>query len=172
MSKEKQDEDLAICGSNDFLADRGIADPDEFRVKSHLYHEIATITEQRGLAAADLARRRVDPRSPKQTRICCNLDYRNPDYSNRSQLKAANGSPLREVSRNHTDGVGSYFSRGPSVRKVPFAKGCEGPARSSKDSPVLKLSTSSAGQSAVAVMDPLLRAGMPSLGFVSVSAHG
>jgi hypothetical protein len=28
-----------------FLPDRGIADPDEFRVKSHLCHEIATIVD-------------------------------------------------------------------------------------------------------------------------------
>jgi len=32
------------CSGN-FLADRGIADPDEFRVKSHLCHEIATIVD-------------------------------------------------------------------------------------------------------------------------------
>ena len=29
------DEDVTICGGADFLAERGIADPDEFRVKSH-----------------------------------------------------------------------------------------------------------------------------------------
>jgi predicted XRE-type DNA-binding protein len=55
MSEEKKDEDLTICGGDDFLADQGIADPDEFRVKSHLCHEIATIAEQRGLAAGDVA---------------------------------------------------------------------------------------------------------------------
>jgi hypothetical protein len=32
------------CSGN-CLADRGIADPDEFRVKSHLCHEIATIVD-------------------------------------------------------------------------------------------------------------------------------
>lgn len=56
MSEQKKDEDLAICGSDDFLADQGIADPEEFRVKSHLSHEIATIAEQRGLTLADVAR--------------------------------------------------------------------------------------------------------------------
>jgi predicted XRE-type DNA-binding protein len=52
----KDREDLTICGSDDFLVDQGIADPDEFRVKSHLCHEIATIAEQRGLTPADVAR--------------------------------------------------------------------------------------------------------------------
>jgi hypothetical protein len=50
------DEDLTICGGDDFLAEQGIADPDEFRVKSHLCHEIATIAERRGLKSADVAR--------------------------------------------------------------------------------------------------------------------
>ena len=36
--------DLNGCSGN-FLADRGIADPDEFKVKSHLCHEIATIVD-------------------------------------------------------------------------------------------------------------------------------
>ena len=47
---------LTVRGSGDFLADQGIADPDEFRVKSHLCHEIATIAEQRGLTAAGIGR--------------------------------------------------------------------------------------------------------------------
>jgi hypothetical protein len=50
------DDDVVIRGSDDFLADQGIADPDEFRVKSHLCHEIATIAEQRGLTAAEIGR--------------------------------------------------------------------------------------------------------------------
>jgi len=53
MSDEQ--DDLVIRGSGNFLADQGIADPDEFRVKSHLCHEIATIAEQRPLVAGDLA---------------------------------------------------------------------------------------------------------------------
>jgi predicted XRE-type DNA-binding protein len=56
MSDQEPNDDLVVRGSGDFLADQGIADPDEFRVKSHLCHEIATIAEQRGLAAADVAR--------------------------------------------------------------------------------------------------------------------
>jgi predicted XRE-type DNA-binding protein len=48
------DDDLVIRGSSDFLADQGISDPDEFRVKTHLCHEIATIAEQRGLTAAEI----------------------------------------------------------------------------------------------------------------------
>jgi len=61
MTEEKKDEDLTICGGDDFLADQGIADPDEFRVKSHLSHEIATIAEQRGLTLADVARLAGEP---------------------------------------------------------------------------------------------------------------
>jgi hypothetical protein len=56
MSDQEMNEDLVIRGSGDFLADQGIADPDEFRVKSHLCHEIATIAERRGLTAADIGR--------------------------------------------------------------------------------------------------------------------
>lgn len=62
MSGTEPDEDLTVRrGSGDFLADQGIADPDEFRVKSHLCHEIATIAEQRGLAAAEIARLAGEP---------------------------------------------------------------------------------------------------------------
>jgi hypothetical protein len=56
MSGLEPDDDLVILGSGDFLADQGIADPDEFRVKTHLCHEIATIAEQRGLTAAEIGR--------------------------------------------------------------------------------------------------------------------
>lgn len=61
MTEQKKGEDLTICGGDDFLADQGIADPDEFRVKSHLSHEIATIAEQRGLTLADVARLAGEP---------------------------------------------------------------------------------------------------------------
>jgi hypothetical protein len=57
MARQKpSDDDLTIRGGDDFLAEQGIADPDEFRVKSHLCHEIQTISERRGLAPADLAK--------------------------------------------------------------------------------------------------------------------
>jgi hypothetical protein len=62
MDMEPED-DLVIRSSGDFLADQGIADPDEFRVKSHLGHEIAIIAEQRGLATADVARLAGEPPS-------------------------------------------------------------------------------------------------------------
>jgi hypothetical protein len=55
MSDRAMDDDLVIRGSGDFLADQGIADPAEFRVKSSLCHEIAAIAEQRGLTAAEIA---------------------------------------------------------------------------------------------------------------------
>jgi hypothetical protein len=56
MSDHEMNEDLVIRGSGDFLADQGITDPAEFRVKCHLCHEIATIAERRGLTAADIGR--------------------------------------------------------------------------------------------------------------------
>jgi predicted XRE-type DNA-binding protein len=56
MSQQERDKDLTICGGKDFLAEQGIADPGEFRVKSHLAHEIATIADQRGLSVPDVAR--------------------------------------------------------------------------------------------------------------------
>lgn len=62
MSVEPSNEDLTVHrGSGNFLADQGIADPDEFRVKSHLCHEIATIAERRGLSPADVARLAGEP---------------------------------------------------------------------------------------------------------------
>jgi hypothetical protein len=43
MARRKpSDDDLTIHGGDDFLAEQGIADPNEFRVKSHLCHEIQT----------------------------------------------------------------------------------------------------------------------------------
>jgi predicted XRE-type DNA-binding protein len=55
MSDREDDDELVIRGSGDFLADQGIEDPAEFRVKCHLCHEIATIAEKRGLAPNDVA---------------------------------------------------------------------------------------------------------------------
>lgn len=52
---ESPTEDLTIRGGDDFLAEQGIADPDEFRVKSHLCHEIASIMEARQLTQAAAA---------------------------------------------------------------------------------------------------------------------
>lgn len=51
MARQKpSDDDLTIHGGGDFLAEQGIADPDEFRVKSHLCHEIQTIDGMRGFS--------------------------------------------------------------------------------------------------------------------------
>jgi predicted XRE-type DNA-binding protein len=51
-----EDEDLTVHrGSGDFLADRGIKDPDEFRVMAHLCREIATIIESRDLTQEQAA---------------------------------------------------------------------------------------------------------------------
>jgi predicted XRE-type DNA-binding protein len=49
-------DDTAIHrGSGDFLADQGIEDPDEFRVKAHLCNEIASILDVRKLTQAKAA---------------------------------------------------------------------------------------------------------------------
>lgn len=45
----------AHVGSGNFLADQGVADPDEFRVKSHLCHTIAGILDARGLTQTQVA---------------------------------------------------------------------------------------------------------------------
>ncbi|MBV9562675.1 MAG: XRE family transcriptional regulator [Bradyrhizobium sp.] len=68
---------MTICGGDDFLAERGIADPDEFRVKSHLCHEIASIVEARKLtqaAAAELT-------GQKQSDLSRIINHRHNDYS-------------------------------------------------------------------------------------------
>jgi len=51
-----EDEDLTVHrGSGDFLADQGIEDTEEFRVKAHLCHEIATILDSRQLTQEQAA---------------------------------------------------------------------------------------------------------------------
>jgi hypothetical protein len=75
-SDEEQDEDLTIRGGGDFLADQGIADPDEFRVKSHLCHEIASIAEQRGLTAAEIGRLAGEAEQDAERM----MNYRHDDY--------------------------------------------------------------------------------------------
>jgi hypothetical protein len=55
LSDRNKEGELVIRGSGDFLVDQGIEDPAEFRVKSHLCHEIATIAEKHGLAPDDVA---------------------------------------------------------------------------------------------------------------------
>ncbi|MFT3940283.1 XRE family transcriptional regulator [Rhodopseudomonas sp.] len=56
INTQPSDDDLTIHrSSGNFLADQGIADPDEFKVKSHLCHEISSTTERRGLTPAGLA---------------------------------------------------------------------------------------------------------------------
>ena len=48
-------DDTVHRGSGDFLRDQGIEDPDEFRVKTWLCHEIAAIAEARKLTSAAIA---------------------------------------------------------------------------------------------------------------------
>jgi predicted XRE-type DNA-binding protein len=74
---QERAEDLTICGGDDFLAEQGIADPDEFRVKSHLCHEIASIVEDRKLtqvAAAEIT-------GQKQSDLSRIINHRHNDYS-------------------------------------------------------------------------------------------
>lgn len=70
-------EDLTICGGDDFLAEQGIADPDEFRVKSHLCHEIASIVEARKLTQAAAA----EITGQKQADLSRIVNHRHNEYS-------------------------------------------------------------------------------------------
>jgi predicted XRE-type DNA-binding protein len=69
--------DLTIRGSDDFLADQGIEDTDEFRVKTHLCHEIASIVEARNLTQAAAA----EMTGQKQSDVSRIINYRHDDYS-------------------------------------------------------------------------------------------
>jgi predicted XRE-type DNA-binding protein len=70
-------DDLTICGGDDFLEEQGIADPDEFRVKSHLCHEIASIVEARKLTQAAAA----EITGQKQSDLSRIINHRHNDYS-------------------------------------------------------------------------------------------
>nr|WP_249808597.1 Uma2 family endonuclease [Bradyrhizobium sp. 48] len=70
-------EDLTICGGGDFLAEQGVADRDEFRVKSHLCHEIASIVESRKLTQAAAA----EITGQKQSDLSRIITHRHNDYS-------------------------------------------------------------------------------------------
>jgi predicted XRE-type DNA-binding protein len=70
-------EDLTIRGSDDFLADQGIEDTDEFRVKSHLCHEIASIIETRKLTQAAAS----EITGQKQSDVSRIINCRHNDYS-------------------------------------------------------------------------------------------
>lgn len=74
---QEQAEDLTICGGDDFLAEQGVADPDEFRVKSHLCHEIASIVELRKLTQAAAA----EITGQKQSDLSRIINHRHNDYS-------------------------------------------------------------------------------------------
>src|SRR5262249_460300 len=64
-------------GSGDFLVDQGIKDPDEFRVKSHLCHTIASIIEARDLTQQQVA----DMTDQKQADISRIINSRHAEYS-------------------------------------------------------------------------------------------
>jgi predicted XRE-type DNA-binding protein len=56
MRVDVEDDDLTVHrGSGDFLADRGVKDPEEFRVMAHLCREIATTIENRKLTQEQAA---------------------------------------------------------------------------------------------------------------------
>lgn len=78
MAGTHDDDDLAVHrGSGDFLADQGVQDPDEFRVKTHLCHAIATIIETRSLTHALVAELTGWP----QTDIARIINSRHNGYS-------------------------------------------------------------------------------------------
>jgi predicted XRE-type DNA-binding protein len=66
-----------IRGGDDFLLEQGVEDPDEFRVKSHLCHVIASIVEGRELTQTHVA----DLTGQKQADISRIINYRHDDYS-------------------------------------------------------------------------------------------
>jgi predicted XRE-type DNA-binding protein len=77
-SEQAEGEDLtAHRGSGDFLADQGIADPDEFRVKTHLCNTIASIIEAKELTQKQAA----ELTDQQQTDISRIINYRHDDYS-------------------------------------------------------------------------------------------
>ena len=72
------DEDEVVHhGSGNFLADQGIEDTEEFRVKAHLCHEIASILESRGLTQEQAAK----ITGQKQSDISRVINSRFDDYS-------------------------------------------------------------------------------------------
>jgi predicted XRE-type DNA-binding protein len=71
-------EDLTVHrGSGNFLADRGVEDPDEFRVKTHLCHTIASIIETKSLTQKQAA----DLTGQQQTDVSRIINYRHNEYS-------------------------------------------------------------------------------------------
>jgi predicted XRE-type DNA-binding protein len=72
-----EDNSTVHRGSGDFLADQGIKDPDEFRVKSHLCHTIASIVEARDLTQQQEA----DLTEQKQADISRIINSRHAEYS-------------------------------------------------------------------------------------------
>lgn len=72
-----EDDTTVHRGSGDFLADQGIKDPDEFRVKSHLCHTIASIMEARDLTQQQVA----DLAGHKQADISRIVNSRHAEYS-------------------------------------------------------------------------------------------
>jgi predicted XRE-type DNA-binding protein len=71
------DDEVVHRGSGNFLADQGIEDTEEFRVKAHLCHEIATILETRGLTQEQAAK----ITGQKQADISRIVNSRFDDYS-------------------------------------------------------------------------------------------
>jgi predicted XRE-type DNA-binding protein len=77
IDRSAEDEDLTVRGSDDFLADQGIEDTDEFRVKTHLCHEIASIVEARNLTQAATAQ----ITGLEQSDVSRIINYRHDTYS-------------------------------------------------------------------------------------------
>lgn len=97
---ETLDEDKIIHrGSGDFLADQGIGDTEEFRVKAHLCNEIAGIIESRSLTQEQAAKLT----GQKQADISRVVNSRFDDYSVWRLIKllaALNGDVMISVNPN------------------------------------------------------------------------
>jgi predicted XRE-type DNA-binding protein len=106
-----EDEDLTVHrGSGDFLADRGIEDTEEFRVKAHLCHEIATILESRQLTQEQAAA----VTGQKQSDLSRIVNSRFDDYSVWRLLKvlsALGADVLIAVNPNGQEEHGIIMSR-------------------------------------------------------------
>ena len=108
---EIEDEDLTVHrGSGDFLADQGIEDTEEFRVKAHLCHEIATILESRQLTQEQAA----VVTGQKQSDLSRIVNSRFDDYSVWRLLKvlsALGADVLIAVNPNGQEEHGIIMSR-------------------------------------------------------------
>ncbi len=103
------DDEMIDRGSGNFLADQGIEDTDEFRVKAHLCHEIAATIEGAGLTQ-DQAAKLVGLAQSDVSRI---VNSRFDDYSVWKLLKvmtSLGSDVLISISPPTLEGTGVVMS--------------------------------------------------------------